>query len=218
MEVPLEKLTELLAALVLATSAAMLTLTIIACTCWAMHSRWLRAYLQDLYTQLGNRPTATPSMHYTVSIHDPNRIKEVNLTNPETLEINAFCGLSELFEMDNIMLGPPEALSMEKELYLSHLFNATGKQDSQLVEGEKIVAICCDPIGNINFEHVIQAVSTTSIKDGSYRTSIVEKDNGTEILRTRSLGTSPGQVNLQHQVHSLHWAFCHSFLIHITDI
>ena len=49
----------------------MLTLTIIACTCWAMHSRWLRAYLLDLYIQLGNRPTVTPSMHYTVSIHDP---------------------------------------------------------------------------------------------------------------------------------------------------
>ena len=58
----------------------------------------------------------------------------------------------------NIMLDTPEALSMEKELYdLSHLFNATGKQDSQLVEGhpdvmvkEKIVAICRDPIGNTN--------------------------------------------------------------------
>ena len=55
-------------------------------------------------------------------------------------------------------------------------------------------------------------------EDGSYRTFIVEKDDGTEILRTRSLGTSPGQLNLQHQVHPLHWAFCHSFLIHITDI
>ena len=54
----------------LATSAAMLTLTIIGCTCWAMHSRWLRAYLLDLYTQLGNRPTVTPSMHYTFSIHE----------------------------------------------------------------------------------------------------------------------------------------------------
>jgi hypothetical protein len=40
-------------------------------------------------------------------------------------------------------------------------------------------------------------------EDGSYRTFIVEKDDGTEILRTRSLGTSPGQVDLQHQVHSL---------------
>merc|ERR1711891_8017 len=58
----------------------------------------------------------------------------------------------------NSMLDTPEALSMEKELYdLSHLFNATGKQDSQLVEGhpdvmvkEKIVAICRDPIGNTN--------------------------------------------------------------------
>ena len=35
-----------------------------------MNSRWLRAYLLDLYTQLGNRPTVTPSMHYTVSIYE----------------------------------------------------------------------------------------------------------------------------------------------------
>ena len=29
-----------------------------------------------------------------------NRIKKVNPTNPEALEINTFCGLSELFEKE----------------------------------------------------------------------------------------------------------------------
>ena len=75
MEVPnsgpaLERLTEFLAAITLATSGAVLALAIIAITCWALNSRWLRAYLLDLCTQLSNRPNVTPSVHYTVSIYE----------------------------------------------------------------------------------------------------------------------------------------------------
>ena len=76
MEVPssgpaLERLTEFLAAITLATSGAVLALAIIAITCWALNSRWLRAYLLDLCTdQLSNRPNVTPSVHFTVSIYE----------------------------------------------------------------------------------------------------------------------------------------------------
>ena len=76
MEVPnsgpaLEKLIEFLAAITLALSGIALALAIIATTCWALNSSWLRTYLMDLCTdQLSNRPNDTPSAHYTVSIYE----------------------------------------------------------------------------------------------------------------------------------------------------
>ena len=76
MEVPnsgpaLEKLIEFLAAITLALSGIALALAIIATTCWALNSSWLRTYLMDLCTdQLSNRPNDTPSVHYTVSIYE----------------------------------------------------------------------------------------------------------------------------------------------------
>ena len=75
MEVPnsgpaLDKLIEFLAAITLALSGIALALAIIAATCWALNSRWLRAYLIDLCTdQHGNRPNDAPSAHYMVSVY-----------------------------------------------------------------------------------------------------------------------------------------------------
>ena len=75
MEVPnsgpaLDKLIEFLAAITLALSGIALALAIIAATCWALNSRWLRTYLIDLCTdQHGNRPNDAPSAHYTVSVY-----------------------------------------------------------------------------------------------------------------------------------------------------